>query len=278
MPVYLLDDRLAFPPPSHAEKGVLAVGGDMRPERLLLAYRMGIFPWYEEGAPILWHSPNPRCVLVLDKVHVSRSLRRVLRQAVYEVRYDTAFTRVIRACKEAERPGQDGTWITDEQEAAFVRLHELGFAHSVESWADGELQGGLYGVGLGRMFFGESMFSRRNDASKVALVTLAERLKQWERRTGRARSSSSASRRSSRRRFCRASGLRVRRSSVAYLQASGVIRGTNFDSRGAFRELALPRWAVNASMSLGPVTRWVPSLRIAKPSPPIARNELTVTR
>jgi leucyl/phenylalanyl-tRNA--protein transferase len=179
VPVYLLDDRLAFPPPSHAEKGVLAVGGDMRPERLLLAYRMGIFPWYEEGAPILWHSPNPRCVLVLDKVHVSRSLRRVLRQAVYEVRYDTAFTRVIRACKEAERPGQDGTWITDEQEAAFVRLHELGFAHSVESWADGELQGGLYGVGLGRMFFGESMFSRRNDASKVALVTLAERLKQW---------------------------------------------------------------------------------------------------
>jgi leucyl/phenylalanyl-tRNA--protein transferase len=183
LPVYLLDDRLVFPPPEGAEKGVVAVGGDMRPERLLLAYRMGIFPWYHEGLPILWHSPDPRGVLLLDKVHVSRSLRRVLKQGHYAVTFDRAFARVIRACKEAERPGQDGTWITDEQEAAFVRLHELGFAHSVESWAEGagepELVGGLYGISIGRMFFGESMFSWRPDASKVALVALARRLSSW---------------------------------------------------------------------------------------------------
>jgi leucyl/phenylalanyl-tRNA--protein transferase len=184
LPVYLLDDRLLFPPPDHAVKGVVAVGGDLRPERLLLAYGMGIFPWYHEGVPILWHSPNPRGVLVLDKVHVSRSLRRVLNHGDYEVTFDRAFARVIHACKEAERPGQEGTWITDEQEAAFVRLHELGFAHSIESWSsqpgqEPELAGGLYGVCIGRMFFGESMFSWRSNASKVALVTLARRLQAW---------------------------------------------------------------------------------------------------
>ncbi len=187
MPVYLLDDRLLFPPPEHAEKGVVAVGGDLRPERVLLAYRMGIFPWYHEGQPILWHSPDPRAVLQLDRVHVSRSLRPVLKRGDFEVTFDRAFARVIRACKDAYRPGQDGTWITDEQEAAFVRLHELGFAHSIESWtrAPGEreqpreLAGGLYGVSVGRMFFGESMFSWQPNASKVALVTLARRLQSW---------------------------------------------------------------------------------------------------
>jgi leucyl/phenylalanyl-tRNA---protein transferase len=175
--LYLLDDRLVFPSAERAEDGLVAVGGDLRPERLLLAYRTGIFPWYHEGLPILWHSPDPRCVIPTDGVHVSRSLARVLRQRQYEVRYDHAFTRVIRACKQAERPGQDGTWITDEMEEAYVKLHELGYAHSIESYFDGELSGGLYGVALGRMFFGESMFSWRSNASKVALVTLAERLR-----------------------------------------------------------------------------------------------------
>jgi leucyl/phenylalanyl-tRNA--protein transferase len=175
---------------------VLAVGGDLSPERVLLAYRMGIFPWYHEGLPILWHSPDPRAVVVLDSVHVSRSLRPVLRRGDFEVTYDRAFVRVIRACKEADRPGQDGTWITDEQEAAFVRLHELGFAHSVEAWSvpgsagaglgvspegpeERRLAGGLYGISLGRMFFGESMFSREPNASKIALVTLAKKLSSW---------------------------------------------------------------------------------------------------
>jgi leucyl/phenylalanyl-tRNA---protein transferase len=176
LPLFLLDDRLAFPDPELAREGLLAVGGDLRPERLLLGYRMGIFPWYHEGLPILWHSPDPRCVLPTDKVHVSRSLARVLKHGEYEVRYDDDFARVIRACKEAPRSGQDGTWITDEMEEAYLKLNALGVAHSVESYFEGKLMGGLYGVSLGRMFFGESMFSWRSNASKVALVTLARRL------------------------------------------------------------------------------------------------------
>jgi leucyl/phenylalanyl-tRNA--protein transferase len=176
LPLFLLDRRLAFPDPELAREGLLAVGGDLRPERLLLGYRMGIFPWYHDGLPILWHSPDPRCVIVTNKVHVSRSLARVLKHAEFDIRYDTAFARVIRACKEVPRSGQEGTWITDEMEEAYVKLHDLGFAHSVESYFEGELMGGLYGVSLGRMFFGESMFSWRANASKVALVTLARRL------------------------------------------------------------------------------------------------------
>jgi leucyl/phenylalanyl-tRNA--protein transferase len=177
VPVYRLDRRIVFPPPDHAEDGLLAVGGDLSPERLLLAYRSGIFPWYDERHPILWHSPDPRCVFVLSQMHASRSLRRVLARGVYDVRYDEAFTRVIRACKEAKRGDRAGTWITDEMEAAYVKLHELGHAHSVESYKDGELAGGLYGVSIGRMFFGESMFTWQPDASKVALMTLASRLR-----------------------------------------------------------------------------------------------------
>jgi leucyl/phenylalanyl-tRNA---protein transferase len=175
--LYVLDRRLIFPNPRLAQDGLLAVGGDLRPERLLLGYRSGIFPWYHDGLPILWHSPDPRCVLRTDAVHVSRSLARVLKHGEYEVRYDTAFARVIRACKEAPRAGQEGTWITDEMEDAYVHMHELGYAHSVESWREGELAGGLYGVALGRMFFGESMFSWRSNASKVALVTVVNRMR-----------------------------------------------------------------------------------------------------
>jgi len=179
MPVYALPNELVFPPPEDAEDGLLAVGGDLSPERLLLAYRSGIFPWYEDGFPILWHSPDPRCVLVIDHLHVGRSLRKAMKRPGIEVRYDTQFAEVIRACKTMQRPGQRGTWITNDMEAAYLKLHELGFAHSVETFHDGALVGGLYGVSIGHMFFGESMFSRASDASKIALVKLAERLRGW---------------------------------------------------------------------------------------------------
>ncbi len=181
MPIYFLgDDPEAFPPPEKADRsGLLAVGGDLTPERLLSAYARGIFPWYSAGQPILWHSPNPRFVLEPDKLHVGKSLRKTLKAGTYEVRYDTAFADVITACGQVPRPGQDGTWITGEMRDAYVELHRLGFAHSVEAWADGELKGGLYGVSLGAAFFGESMFARAPDASKVAFSTAVERFKGW---------------------------------------------------------------------------------------------------
>ena len=179
VPVYALSRALIFPPPEHAVDGLVAVGGDLSPERLLLAYRSGIFPWYGEETPILWHSPDPRCVIRIDGLHVGRTLRRVIARGTFEVRFDTAFDRVIRACKATPRAGQDGTWITDEMEDAYVKLHAMGYAHSVEAWEGGELAGGLYGVSLGRMFFGESMFAWQPNASKVALVALAERLAGW---------------------------------------------------------------------------------------------------
>ncbi|MDP9035130.1 MAG: leucyl/phenylalanyl-tRNA--protein transferase [Myxococcota bacterium] len=180
MPVYALGPSLAFPPPSEAEDGLLAIGGDLSPERLLLAYRSGIFPWYDDELPILWHSPDPRCVLRVDRVHVGRTLRRVIAQRTYEIRFDHDFVGVIRACKATPRAGQDGTWITNEMERAYVRLHHLGYAHSVEAWEGTALVGGLYGVSLGRIFFGESMFACRPNASKAALVALAQRLARWE--------------------------------------------------------------------------------------------------
>ena len=179
MPVYALGRSLAFPPPDQAEEGLIAVGGDLSPARLLLAYRSGIFPWYGDDLPILWHSPDPRCVLVVERLHVGRSLRRALAKAIYELKFDSAFERVIRACKVTARPGQDGTWITDEMERAYVDLHRMGYAHSVEAWQGQELVGGLYGVSLGRIFFGESMFAWKENASKVALVRLAERVARW---------------------------------------------------------------------------------------------------
>lgn len=176
-PIYLLDRRPVFPPPDRAnEEGLLAVGGDLSPERLLEAYRHGIFPWYEGGEPILWWSPDPRAVLVPAEVRVSRSLRMVLRRGVYEARFDTAFDEVVQACASVPRRDDPGTWISPAIVAAYGSLHRLGYAHSVESWHDGALAGGLYGVCLGGCFFGESMFARRTDASKVALVALARRL------------------------------------------------------------------------------------------------------
>ncbi len=165
-----------FPPLATAlsePNGLLAVGGDLAPERLLAAYRRGIFPWYSPGEPILWWSPDPRMVLFPAEFKVSRSLGRTLRRGGYEVRLDTAFARVIAACAQTPRRGQHGTWIVPEMQAAYRRLHELGLAHSVETWVDGELVGGLYGIALGRMFYGESMFSWRSDASKIAVAHLA---------------------------------------------------------------------------------------------------------
>lgn len=176
MPVFRLDKRLVFPPVHLAEpNGLLAVGGDLSPERLLLAYSSGIFPWYSEDMPILWYSPDPRYVLPVDQLHVPKSLAKVFRRGLYEVRFDTCFAEVIEACAAEPRPGQDGTWITRDMVEGYARLHEFGFAHSIEAFRDGELVGGLYGVSLGSLFFGESMFARAPDASKVAFVTLVAR-------------------------------------------------------------------------------------------------------
>jgi leucyl/phenylalanyl-tRNA--protein transferase len=180
VPVYRLGSELVFPSPEEAEPGgLLAVGGDLSPERLLLAYSQGIFPWYDATLPILWHSPDPRMVLVPHELHVPRSLAKTLRRARFDVTLDACFPRVIEACAETPRGRGDGTWITDEMREAYVRLHALGFAHSVEAWCGGELAGGAYGVALGACFFGESMFAHRSDASKVAFATLVRQLERW---------------------------------------------------------------------------------------------------
>lgn len=180
MPVFRLGAETVFPHPDEGDpSGLLAIGGDLSPERLLIAYASGIFPWYSEGQPILWHSPDPRAVLLPCELHVSKSLGRVLRRKTFEVRLDTAFERVIRSCAEMPRSGEAGTWITEDMILAYVRLHELGFAHSAEAWEDGSLVGGLYGVSLGGAFFGESMFASRSDASKVAFVVLVRQLEHW---------------------------------------------------------------------------------------------------
>lgn len=175
------EDPGAFPDLRRALRhpnGLLCRGGDLDPRRILTAYRLGIFPWYEEGIPILWWSPDPREVLLPEQLKVPRTLRSALRKGPYEVRLDTAFREVMKACS-APRPGQHGTWITRELLESYCRLHDEGLAHSAESYADGELVGGLYGVALGKIFFGESMFARRSDASKVAFVLLVRQLQRW---------------------------------------------------------------------------------------------------
>lgn len=168
-----------FPDPASADAhGLLAWGGDLRAERLLSAYARGIFPWYNEN-PILWFSPDPRMVLVPSELRINRTLAKNLRRKRYEVRFDTAFEEVIRRCAAAPRPGQHGTWITDDMTRAYLELFRLGFAHSAEAWHDGRVVGGVYGVSLGNAFFGESMFSEESDASKVAFTTLVQRLEAW---------------------------------------------------------------------------------------------------
>ena len=178
MPVFRLGPEPVFPPVNLAEPdGLLALGGDLSTERLLAAYRQGIFPWYEAGGPILWWSPDPRLVLFCDELHISRRLARTIRQGRFETRYDTAFAEVIRACALTPRAHEDGTWITREMQEAYIRLHQLGHAHCMESWRSGELVGGIYGVRVGNCFCGESMFHRETDASKVALAALVTRLR-----------------------------------------------------------------------------------------------------
>lgn len=174
-------DANAFPPLECALEdppGLLAAGGDLCPERLLAAYRRGIFPWYKEPQPILWWSPDPRAVLFPDELHLPASLRRTLRRRIYEVTADRCFERVIAACA-APRPGAHGTWIGPDMQHAYCELHRLGHAHSLEAWHGQELLGGLYGIAIGDIFFGESMFSRADDASKVAFVHLVGQLRAW---------------------------------------------------------------------------------------------------
>lgn len=181
MAIFSLSRDVAFPPPELAEPdGLLAIGGDLSPRRLLLAYRMGIFPWYAPGTPILWWSPDPRLVLFPDELKISHSLRRVLKKGRFHVTFDAAFRAVIEACALVRVRKGEETWLVPEMIEAYHRLHRLGAAHSVESWVEGKLAGGLYGVAIGRVFFGESMFSLVPDASKVALVHLVERLKAFD--------------------------------------------------------------------------------------------------
>lgn len=181
IPCWLSAEDQKFPDVNLALRepdGLLALGGDLSPGRLLAAYRKGIFPWYNEGQPILWWSPDPRAVLFPSRVKISRSLHRTLKQGRYRVTMDQAFRSVMEGCAEP-RNGVPGTWITRAMIEAYTELHKRGFAHSIETWRDGRLMGGLYGVALGRVFFGESMFSRSPDASKVALVSLARQLAAW---------------------------------------------------------------------------------------------------
>jgi leucyl/phenylalanyl-tRNA--protein transferase len=173
--LFRLPREVAFPEPRLAEPdGLLAVGGDLAPERLVAAYAAGIFPWYSAGQPILWWSPDPRFVIEPERLHVPRSLERTIRRGRYRVTADRAFRQVIEGCAAAARPGQPGTWIVPAMVRAYTRLHQLGLAHSFEAWEGDELAGGLYGVSLGDAFFGESMFARRPDASKVAFVRSVE--------------------------------------------------------------------------------------------------------
>ncbi len=175
MPIFQLPKDPIFPDPELAEEeGIIAIGGDLSPERLIAAYSCGIFPWYSEGDPILWFSPTPRMVLYPQNFKRSKTLARLVASGKYELRIDTDFQGVIASCAKVPRPGQDGTWITRDMQEAYIRLHELGLAHSFETYLDGQLVGGLYGVSLGNAFFGESMFHHQRDASKFAFHALVD--------------------------------------------------------------------------------------------------------
>lgn len=181
MPVFWLDDQsLEFPAPELATpEGILAVGGDLSPARLLEAYAGGIFPWFNEGDPILWWSPDPRFVLFPDELVVSKSMRPYFNQKKFQVSFDQDFEGVMRGCQQSNRNGQSGdTWITEDMIQAYVQVHQLGYAHSVEVWQDGELVGGLYGISLGKIFFGESMFAQVSNASKFGFITLVQKLRE----------------------------------------------------------------------------------------------------
>lgn len=176
MPIYVLDDKLWFPPASESDsEGLLAIGGDLSIDRLLIAYKHGIFPWYESEIP-LWWCPDPRFVLYPDKLMISKSMQSLLKKKSFQFTTNKAFKEVIKQCKNVKRKGQLGTWITPEVEKAYTLLHELGFAHSAEVWKDGELVGGLYGIKVGKVFFGESMFSTQSNASKYAFISYVDEL------------------------------------------------------------------------------------------------------
>jgi leucyl/phenylalanyl-tRNA--protein transferase len=181
MPVYVLDESFSFPPPELAMgDGLLAIGGDLKPERLLAAYRQGIFPWFNEDEIPMWWSPDPRFVLFPEELKVSKSMQQLMRKDHFEFRFDTDFQNVINHCRNTERAGQDGTWISEEVEAAYTELHHMGYAHSAETWYNGQLVGGLYGILLGRVFFGESMFSHHSNASKYAFIHWVRKLQETD--------------------------------------------------------------------------------------------------
>lgn len=180
MPIYILNDQLQFPPVDEAEDGILAIGGDLSVERLLLAYQSGVFPWFNEDDPIIWHSPDPRFILQLDDLHISKSMRRVLNKNNFSYTLDTDFRFVIDACANTKRKEEDGTWITNDMINAYTILHELGYAHSLEVWKNDKIVGGIYGVSLGKSFFAESMFHTETNASKLAFIKLVQWLKKHD--------------------------------------------------------------------------------------------------
>jgi len=180
MPIYQLNETIGFPDPSEAnEEGLLAIGGDLSAERIITAYSLGIFPWFNDDSSILWWSPNPRLILEPKKFKLSKSLKRIIRKNNYRVVFDEQFEQVIKNCAQTIRKDEEGTWITNNMESAYIDLFEKGLAHSVEVYEDKKMIGGLYGVSLGKAFFGESMFFKKNDASKVALYYLCRELEKW---------------------------------------------------------------------------------------------------
>ncbi len=175
--MYFLDKKLQFPHPRYADRrGLLAIGGDLSPERLILAYRNGIFPWFNEGDPICWYSPNPRMVLFPEKIKISKSMKQVLERKYFNISFNSAFEEVMRSCSMIPRSDQFGTWISEDMIKAYTEMHQLGYAHSVEARQNGELVGGLYGIALGKCFFGESMFAKVSNASKAAFISLVKKL------------------------------------------------------------------------------------------------------
>ena len=177
MPVYLLNESPIMPDPANADaEGLVAIGGDLDYKRLINAYKSGIFPWYEEGSEILWWSPDPRLVLFPNDLKVSKSMRNLLKKNYFNITYNQQFVEVIANCKNIDRNDQGGTWITNEMEKSYINLHKLGYAHSVEVWHDKELVGGLYGIKLGNIYFGESMYSKVSNASKIVFITLFKEL------------------------------------------------------------------------------------------------------
>lgn len=179
MPIFRLSEDLIFPHPSLSEEdGLLAIDGDLSPERLILAYSNGIFPWFSDEEPILWWSPNPRCVIYPKDIKISHSMKKLLKKNTYKITFDTCFRDVISNCGNLRK--ESGTWITNDMIEAYCKLHELGYAHSVEGWYEGELVGGLYGISIGKCFFGESMFSTMDNASKAAFITLCKKLEERE--------------------------------------------------------------------------------------------------